>query len=78
MNNQILHATVDGQNPAPVDMVHIPLFIRWCRISSINNMFFGSCFTFRGGFITHFGVRSEQLESAKQQETHLNIFEPGD
>ena len=34
--------TVDGRNPAPVDMVNIPLFTwflhpRWCRISSINS-----------------------------------------
>ena len=41
--------TVDGRNPAPVDMVNIPLFTgffvhpRWCRISSINSML-GFCF----------------------------------
>ena len=38
----ILPHTVDGTNPAPVDMVNIPSFIgfltfRWCRISSINS-----------------------------------------
>ena len=40
------NGTVDGRNPAPVDMVNIPLFIRfhifmhvgWSRISSINSM----------------------------------------
>ena len=39
------NATVDGRNPAPVDMVNnIPLFkgfsglhVKWCRISSINS-----------------------------------------
>ena len=36
--------TVDGRNPAQVDMVNIPLFIqgfihpRWCRISYFNSM----------------------------------------
>ena len=35
--------TVDGRNPAPVDMVNFPVFAgfihpRWCRISSINSM----------------------------------------
>ena len=49
--------TVDGRNPAPVDMVNIPLFTRfyicqvarWCRISSINSIIlFSHCPT--GGF----------------------------
>jgi len=36
--------TADGQNPAPVDVVDIPVFMgfihrRWCRIFSINSMF---------------------------------------
>jgi len=35
-----LFDTVDGRNPAPVDMVNIPLlagfYTKWCRISSIN------------------------------------------
>jgi len=46
--------TVDGRNPAPVDMVNTPLFSgfytsQWCRISSINSMvtiepsFFSGC-----------------------------------
>ena len=35
--------TVDGQNPAPVDMANLPFFTgfhtsQWCRISSINSM----------------------------------------
>ena len=34
--------TVDGRNPAPADMVNIPLCTgfynpRWCRISSMNS-----------------------------------------
>ena len=43
---RVLHKSyhmVDGTNPAPVGMVSIPFFhvflhLRWCRISSINNM----------------------------------------
>ena len=40
-----ISGTVDGRNPAPVDMVNIPVFsrfyiyARWCRISSINSMY---------------------------------------
>ena len=38
--------TVDGRNPAPVNVVNVPVFIgsegfihfRWCRISSINSI----------------------------------------
>ena len=36
--------TVDGRNPAPVDMENIPLFtvivffLNWCRISSIKSI----------------------------------------
>ena len=44
-NNQPLHTTVDGRNPAPVDVVDIPVFIgfytskRWLfGISSINSL----------------------------------------
>ena len=37
-----LGRTVDGRNPAPVDMENSPLFTgfhpRWCRMSSINSM----------------------------------------
>ena len=42
VDGQIWRNTVDGRNPAPVDMVNIPLvtgFLHsgWCRISSINS-----------------------------------------
>ena len=39
-----MNDTVDGRNPAPVDMVNVPFFtvqgfihVGWCRISSINS-----------------------------------------
>ena len=38
---QVPYHTVDGRNPAPVDMVNIPfttfIHVRWCRISAINS-----------------------------------------
>ena len=47
-------ATVDGRNPAPVDVVVSPIIYRvflhsrWCRISSINSII-TSCITYRPG-----------------------------
>ena len=43
MDTQNCHTTVDGRNPALVDMVNIPylqgsIHPKWCRISSINSM----------------------------------------
>ena len=39
LENIYVH-TVDGRNPAPVDMVNIPLFTGFHRISSINIVFY--------------------------------------
>ena len=48
--------TVDGRNPAPVDMENLPVFIglylsRWCRISSINSTIIDMFLGPHGGFM---------------------------